>query len=324
MTRVLVTSGFSLRVSVTDRCDLRCAYCMPPEGIRRVPREEILSYEEIALFVRLLAARYPVSQVRVTGGEPLVRPQIENLVRLLAEAMVPDLALTTNGQQLRQKAAALKQAGLHRVNISLDSLRAETFHRLTRGGDLKKTLDGIHAALEAGLHPVKLNMVVLRGVNDDETAGLVRFALENGCQIRFLELMPIGESAADFAQLFVPSAETKRRIEEKFALEALPFEEESTSRNYVVKDSGGNTAIVGFISPYSEPFCIGCRRLRLTATGMLIGCLARPQGIPLAALLRNGLAGNLEELDLAIRSAMELKRRDHKFEQARQMVQIGG
>lgn len=317
-------NGLSLRISVTDRCNLRCAYCMPQEGIRRVPREEVLSYEEIALFVRLLASRYAVSQVRITGGEPLVRPEIENLVRMLAESGISDLALTTNGQQLRQKAAVLKQAGLRRVNISLDSLRDATFRRITGGGELTRTIDGIHAALEAGLHPVKLNAVMLRGENEDEAADLVRFALDNGCQVRFLELMPIGEAATDFARLFVPSAETRSRIEKAFTLETLPFDPESTSRNYAVEGSEGKKTVVGFISPYSEPFCTGCRRLRLTATGMLIGCLARPQGIPLAALLRSSCDGVLNELELAVQSAMEWKRRDRSFEQERHMVQIGG
>jgi cyclic pyranopterin phosphate synthase len=194
--------------------------------------------------------------------------------------------LTTCGQQLAEKASGLKQAGLDRINVSLDSLNPATYAEISRGGVLEKTLTGIVAARQAGLHPVKLNMVVLRGKNDGEVSDLVRFAMKHDCQVRFLELMPIGEAAADFGASFVPSAEVRERLAGTFSLTALPVDPASTSRDFLALDGHGRSTVVGFISPYSEPFCGGCWRLRLTATGFLIGCLARPVGIQLAPLLR--------------------------------------
>jgi len=185
MTAAQDPPALSLRISVTDRCDLRCAYCMPAQGIRLVDRSEILSYEEIMRFVQLVGRRYPVSQVRITGGEPLVRPGLEALIAMLRQAGVPEIALTTNAQQLAARAIALKEAGLDRVNISLDSLKPDVFARITRGGILEKTLDGIQAARRAGLQPVKLNTVVLRGLNDQEAPDLARFALRKGASCGF-------------------------------------------------------------------------------------------------------------------------------------------
>lgn len=314
----------SLRVSVTDRCDLRCAYCMPEEGRPLSPRSEILSYEDIAQFVRAVRAAYGVFHVRITGGEPLVRPQLENLIGMLAAEGIRDVALTTNGQLLAQKADALKRAGLGRVNISLDSLRPDVFARITRGGVLQRTLDGIEAALAAGLRPVKLNTVVLRGINDQEAPDLVRFAIGHGCQIRFLELMPIGEAAASFDRLFVSSADTRASLRGRFQLEPLPIDSSSTSRDYRIQDLAGRMTIAGFISPTTEPFCAGCRRLRLTAKGSLIGCLARPQAIPVADLLRNGATRDPGLILAAVEAALGLKRRNSEFAQPLEMVQIGG
>lgn len=314
----------SLRISVTDCCDLRCSYCMPAQGVRLAERSGILSYEEIVRFVQLVLTRYPISQVRITGGEPLVRPGLEALVAMLREARVPEIALTTNGQQLARHARTLREAGLDRVNISLDSLKPDVFSRITRGGSLDKTLDGIQAARRAGLRPIKLNTVVLRGLNDQEAPELVRFALEQECELRFLELMPIGEAAADFERRFVPSEETRARLREQFTLTALPFDRGGTSRNWLIRDRCGRNAVVGFISPYSEPFCSGCRRLRLTATGRLIGCLARPEGVPIAGLLRSGAPGARSELYELLRAALNAKRRDGEFIQYHRMVEIGG
>jgi len=324
MTAAQDPPALSLRISVTDRCDLRCAYCMPGQGIRLVDRSEILSYEEIMRFVQLVGRRYPVSQVRITGGEPLVRPGLEALIAMLRQAGVPEIALTTNAQQLAARAIALKEAGLDRVNISLDSLKPDVFARITRGGILEKTLDGIQAARRAGLQPVKLNTVVLRGLNDQEAPDLARFALEEGCELRFLELMPIGEAAADFKRRFVPSEETRTRLRQEFTLTPLPYDGAGTSRNWRIWDESGRSAVVGFISPYSEPFCSGCLRLRLTATGRLIGCLARPGGIPITGLLR-GRAGEAHaELYEVLQAALDSKRRNGEFVQPRRMVEIGG
>lgn len=313
----------SLRLSVTDRCSLRCAYCMPATGAPKVAGAEMLSYEDIVRFVSVLKGRYEVAQVRLTGGEPLLRPEIQKLVSMLGALGGSDLALTTNGQQLEELAGPLKQAGLHRINISLDTLNPEKFAAITRGGILAKTLAGIAAARRAGLHPIKLNTVVMRGRNDQEVADLVRFALDHGCQVRFLELMPIGVAADGFDDCFVSSAEVRERLGREFTLTALPVDPQDTSRDSVAEDNRGRTAIVGFISPYSEPFCAGCWRLRLTATGVLIGCLARSGGIPLASLLRSSKP-NVDALDAAVEEALRMKRRNGEFIQPRAMVGIGG
>ena len=262
--------------------------------------------------------------MRLTGGEPLLRPEIDRFVAMLSAEGVTDLALTTNGQQLAGLAERLKSAGLRRINISLDSLDPEMFEAITRGGSLDRALAGIEAAHQAGLLPVKLNVVVMRGRNDLEVAGLVRFAMEHDCQIRFLELMPIGVAAEGFEDRFVSTAEVRERLLKEFTLSALQVDPHDTSRNFVAAGGDGRSAIVGFISPYSDPFCGGCWRLRLTATGVLIGCLARPQGIPLAPLLRGRRDSSGEALAAAVEQALGMKRRNGEFVQPRAMVGIGG
>jgi len=314
----------SLRISVTDRCSLRCTYCTPPGGVPKTAGERVLTYPEILVIVRELAARFGLAQVRLTGGEPLLRPDIDKLIAMLAAEGLPDLALTTNGQQLAGVAARLKQAGLTRVNISLDALDPGNFAAITRGGILNKTVAGIAAAHQAGLRPVKLNVVVMRGRNDGELAGLVRFAIQHDCQVRFLELMPIGVAAAWFDDRFVSSSEVRDRLSAEFTLTALPVDPHSTSRSYMARDRHGRSAIVGFVSPYSEPFCVGCWRLRLTAAGVLIGCLARSGRIPLAPLLRGGRSLDSEALAAAVEKALNMKRRNGEFVQPQAMVGIGG
>jgi cyclic pyranopterin phosphate synthase len=314
----------SLRISVTDRCSLRCLYCAPSGRAAKYRGEKMLTFEEIAEFARLVAARYGLTKIRITGGEPLIRPGIEDLVRMLANAGAPVLALTTDGQRLAAMAELLKQAGLHRVNISLDSLQPAAYAAITGGGVLAKTLEGIEEARRAGLDPIKLNMVVLRGMNQQEPPGLVRFAMEHGCQARFLELMPIGEAASRFDSLFVPSSEVRAKLESEFRLTAREMAFQNTSRDFVAEDRDGRKAVVGFISPSSEPFCGGCRRLRLTSTGTLIGCLARDEAIPLAPLLRQAGGQDTEGLVAALERALATKRQDGRFEQPRRMVGIGG
>jgi cyclic pyranopterin phosphate synthase len=314
----------SLRVSVTDRCSLRCTYCMPKRRVPLAPRADLLSDEEILHVVLALDACFGLEHVRITGGEPLLRPDLDRLVAMLAEAGVPDLALTTNGQQLSGLAERLRRAGLKRVNVSLDSLEPRTFASITRGGFLDRTLAGIAAAQAAGLKPLKLNMVVMRGRNDDEVGELMKFAIEHDCQMRFLELMPIGEAAARFEDVFVPTSEVQERLRQEFTLEALPVDEADTSRNFIARHHSGRSAIAGFISPYSEPFCQGCRRLRLTSTGVLIGCLARAEGIPLMPLLRGDREIDGTALIAAAKGALDMKRRSGAFMQPRAMVRIGG
>ena len=316
--------ALSLRISVTDQCNLRCTYCLPARGGPGAGPDPFLSFEEICRFVELLARQYPISQVRLTGGEPLVRPDLEVLIGLLRRVHSGEIALTTNGQGLSRKAHALKQAGLDRVNVSLDSLRPAVFAEITRGGILQKTLDGIRVARDVGLSPVKLNAVMLRGLNDREAPDLVRFAMAEGVQLRFLELMPVGEAARDFDRMFVSSEETRARLRECFRLEALTSDPFSTSRNWLVRDARGRETVVGFVSPYSEPFCSGCFRLRLTARGTLIGCVARPHGISVAQLLRREDRDSEEALLQAVQSALGTKRRDSYFVQPTRMVVLGG
>jgi cyclic pyranopterin phosphate synthase len=289
--------------------------------VTKAAEEEGLSFDAITSFVRLLKARFGLAEVRLTGGEPLLRPRIERLVAMLKEEGIAGLALTTSGQQLAARAGALKRAGLARVNISLDSLDPNVFAELSGGGVLDRTLAGIEAALGAGLHPVKLNVVALRGRNDNEASDLVRFGAARGCQVRFLELMPIGAAEAAFENRFMSSAELLDRLRRDFVLTPLPVDPRSTSRNYSARDSSGRVATVGFISPVSEPFCFGCPRLRLTASGMLLGCLARPDGISLAPLLREW---DVNAITAAVDRMLAMKRRDGAFLQPRAMMGIGG
>jgi cyclic pyranopterin phosphate synthase len=316
--------GLSLRVSVTDRCQLRCSYCMPPAGIPACRHEDILSYEEITRFAQYLQAEFGLGKVRITGGDPLVRKEVSRLVRMLSGLRIPDLAMTTNGQLLEEHAQALKEAGLKRVNVSLDSLVPETFRRLSGGGSLDKSLRGIEAARRAGLCPVKLNMVVLRGVNDGEVRDLAAFALEHDCDVRFLELMPLGVAAENHAGQFVSSEETAARLATRFSLKPLAAGPGGTARNVRLRDPSGREGRAGFISPCSEPFCGGCRRLRLTAGGHLIGCLGRDSRISIKPFLRSGKAEPLEGLRPLVEQALAEKNLEHRFKPARMLGAVGG
>jgi cyclic pyranopterin phosphate synthase len=309
-----------LRVSVTDRCQLRCRYCMPPEGVPLRRHQDILRYEEIVEFVGQLQRFYDVRKVRLTGGDPLARRGIAGLVASLSGLGIADLAMTTNAQGLAGMAAELRSAGLHRINISLDSLRPDTFRRITRGGDLRKTLAGIDAALAAELRPVKLNMVVLGGVNDTEVEEMLSFAIARACEMRFLEVMPVGNGHVCFDAAFVPADSVKKRLAGRFSMSPLPFEPGSSARRYTARRADGVEGVVGFIAPCSDPFCAGCARLRLTAGGRLIGCLAREEGRDVRPLLRQGG----EALAEAVQEVLQGKRDDGRFEQPVPMAAIGG
>ncbi len=314
----------SLRLSVTDRCCLRCRYCKPAEGVPLAPRRQVLRFEEMARTARALDRHLGLTGVRLTGGDPLARTDVLELVRLLAAMAAPDLALTTNGQRLAPMADALKAAGLRRVNVSLDTLRPDTFRWLTRGGSLQATLDGIDAARRAGLAPVKLNVTVLRGVNDREVADLARYGLERGCQVRFLELMPIGVAADRHRTWFVPAGEVRAGLRTAFHLAPLPHRAGATSRNLAARDADGREGLLGLIAPCTEPFCDGCRRLRLTATGRLLGCLARPDGPDLRPLLRGPAPAGDAPLAAAARRALAVKHTGRRFTEQTAMVGIGG
>jgi len=321
-------SPVSLRVSVTDRCPYRCLYCMPAGGLPLFTHADILRYEEIIRVVRALKDLVGLTKVHVTGGEPLARRNVVDLVAMLATEGVEDLAMTTNGALLAEMAAGLKAAGLHRINVSLDSLDAETFRRITRGGELARTLAGIEAAAACGLAPVKLNATLLRGINDAEVVALTKFAIAHGMTMRFIELMPIGEAAGRFDEWFVPSQETLDRLGEEFTLAPLPRRPGSSSRDCRLAPATGETGVVGLISPTSQPFCSDCRRLRLTATGELIGCLARDGTESIVPILRSDPPLDdrrfAQEVLDKVRAAMRHKRRAADFSSVRNMGKVGG
>ncbi|HOW84628.1 MAG TPA: GTP 3',8-cyclase MoaA [Candidatus Aminicenantes bacterium] len=297
-----------LRISVTDRCDLRCVYCMPESGVTLVPMDDMLTYEEIALVARGAMAA-GVRRFRLTGGEPLARRGVAELVRLLAGLGPDDLALTTNGLHLAEHAAGLRAAGLRRVTVSLDTLRPERFAAITRRAGLDRILAGIEAARAAGLAPVKVNTVVIRGVNDDEIPDFVRFAARQGLELRFIELMPTSGLTAECKELgawrpdlFVKGEEVRARIEAAFGpLERLPGEAGVAAMARL-----GDGTRLGFITPVSEPFCRGCERLRLGPDGRLRICLFDRGGLDLRQALRRDKAGQAE-IAAAFRAAFGAK-----------------
>jgi len=314
----------SLRLSVTDRCPLRCLYCMPAEGVPLRSHDEVLRLEQMVHFVRVLKSCRPLAKVHITGGEPLTRRGILSLVEMLAGQEIRDLAMTTNALGLAEQAAGLKQAGLARVNVSLDSLDPGTFATLTRGGELSPVLEGIDAAVEAGLTPVKLNTVVMNGYNDGEATHLARWALDHGCAIRFLELMPIGCAAPMFRSCFVPASEIRSRLAGSFSLAPLPYACGASSRDFRATDADGRSGIIGFIAPETQPFCDGCSRLRLTSTGELISCLARGRGPNVRHLLSDESPGNRRALQKIIVEALGAKRLRVAFSTKRAMSTVGG
>ena len=269
-----------LRISVTDRCNLRCIYCMPPEGVSLIPRSELLSYEEISAIAQT-AVELSINKIRLTGGEPLVRLELPKLIGMLSQIEgIDEISLTTNGTLLKRYAVELKRAGLSRVNVSLDTFKADRFRYITRCGELKDVLEGIEAARDAGLQPIKINTVVMRGVNDDEVLDFANITYEEGWHVRFIELMP-------FARVtdFIPSSEIRQRVMSLGSLEpCLPIIGNGPARYYRLPEARGT---IGFISPISEPFCSYCNRLRLTSDGQLCPCLLSDDGIDLKGPLRS-------------------------------------
>jgi len=313
-----------LRISVTDRCNLRCVYCLPAAGVQLFRREDILRFEEIAQVVGFLRNHYGLRAVRLTGGDPLVRPDIVELAGMLSRLGLDDLAVTTNGQRLAVLARELCEAGVSRVNVSLDSLDRARFSRLTRGGQLDLTLEGIEAAQAAGFRSVKINTVVLRGENDVEVCELVRFAIAHGLEIRFLELMAIGVSAARHSSWFVSSEEVRERLRRTFWLVADGSSPDNRIQVHIARDSVGRTTRVGFISPQTRPFCAGCRRLRLTADGKLLACLMHSSGRDLRPLLRCSNGPDFSGLSEAVRQTLAAKPVQRRLASDRLMAGIGG
>jgi cyclic pyranopterin phosphate synthase len=294
-----------LRISVTDRCNLRCTYCMPYDEYVWIDRSEILTYEEVARLARIFV-ELGVEKVRLTGGEPLARKDLEILVSELSRLPgLSDLCLTTNGSFLAEKAAGLKAAGLGRINVSIDTLDPEKFKRITRRGDLARVLEGLFAARSCGFSPIKINAVIERGVNDDEILGLVEFSRNNGFAIRFIEYMDVGNANNWGSGRVVSKEEILRTIRTRFPLQEVGREDGSApSVDYRFLDGIGD---IGVIASVTEPFCSSCTRARLTADGKLVTCLFSDVGYDLKALIRNNASD--QEVSEAIR-AVWTKRTD--------------
>jgi len=311
-----------LRISVTDRCNLRCIYCMPPEGVPQISHSEILSYEEIRTVVQA-AAELGIKKIRLTGGEPLVRADLPKLVHMLSQIKgIEELSLTTNGTFLKKYALELKQSGLSRVNVSLDTLKPDKFRYITRLGELKTALEGIEAAKEAGFEPVKINTVIMRGINDDEVLDFARMTYEDGWHVRFIELMPFKGVAE-----FVPSIELRQHISLLGKLE--PCASITGNGPAMYYRLAGARGTIGFINPLTDPsFCSRCNRMRLTPDGKLRPCLLGEDEIDLKMPLRND--ASMEELKSLILKAVASKPEHHHLEEGnvrlvnRKMSQIGG
>ncbi|MFW1678805.1 GTP 3',8-cyclase MoaA [Pontibacter sp. JAM-7] len=297
-----------VRLSVTDRCDFRCVYCMS-ENMQFLPRAQVLTLEELYQIAAAFTA-LGVKRIRLTGGEPLVRKNVLSLVRMLGELDI-ELSLTTNGSQLPVMANDLKAAGVSRLNISLDSLDAERFHDLTRTGKLVQVLHGIEAAKQAGFERIKLNAVILKNRNDDEILSLVDFAREQGLDISFIEEMPLGViSEHSRAEAYCSSDEVKAAIEQQYTLQSTVERTGGPSKYYRMPDSNSR---IGFISPHSHNFCGDCNRVRVTVEGRLLLCLGNEHSVDLRDLLRQH-PGDQAILQQAIIDAMDLKPERHHFE----------
>lgn len=315
-----------LRVSVTDRCNMRCLYCMPEEGVEWTPRDEILTFDEITRVVRVVA-ELGVRKIRVTGGEPLLRKGVEELVQTLSEIPgIQAISMTTNGYFLREKAKPLAEARLSGINISLDSLDAEKFKKMTRRSYFDRVMEGMLAAESANLYPIKVNVVVMRGYNDDEIEDLARLSRRKPYKIRFIEFMPLdGKGNAWKKNLVVSKTEILERVKRVAEIVEIRSDKAETSRTYKFKDGGGE---IGVIASVSEPFCANCNRIRLTADGKLMTCLFALDEHDIKKLLRG--RGSDEEIKDFLTRAVSTKWAGHNINQPnfikpkRSMSSIGG
>ena len=313
-----------LRISVTDRCNLRCTYCMPEEGMTWLPRADLLSFEEIERVARVCVEQFGFHSLRLTGGEPTVRAGLPVLVAQLA-ALGVDLAMTTNGVSLGLVAGDLRRAGLGRLNVSLDTLRPERFTELTRRHDLDRVIDGIDAAVAAGFSPVKVNCVVMRGINDDELVDLARFGRDRGVVMRFIEFMPLDADRAWTAAAVVGLDEIVATIGAAHPLEPVIDRGSAPARRFRYLDGAGE---IGVVASVTESFCSSCDRVRLTADGQFRACLFAVREADLRAVLRSG--GTDDDLAAAIEAEVGTKWAGHAIGEirftrpARSMSQIGG
>ncbi len=309
-----------LRISVTDRCNFRCVYCMPFDEYDWIEKKEILTYEEIARLAAIFVD-LGVEQIRLTGGEPLVRRDVDRLVAKLSRLEgLKDLCLTTNGSLLAEKAAALQAAGLGRVNVSLDTLDPEKFRRIVQRGDLEKVLEGLFAAKSCGLHPIKINAVIERGVNDDEILPLVEFSRRHGFAIRFIEYMDVGNANHWQSEKVVTKKEILEIVRTRYPLrEAGRRDGSAPSVDYQFVDGQGD---LGVIASVTEPFCSSCTRVRLTADGKMVTCLFSQAGHDLKALLRN--AASDTEIGEAIRAVWRKRNDRYSDERLEAMHSVQG
>ncbi|ALS26871.1 GTP 3',8-cyclase MoaA [Paenibacillus cisolokensis] len=319
-----------LRISVTDRCNLRCMYCMPEEGMAFADSAELLTYDEIAEVVSV-AAELGIRKLRITGGEPLVRPGLDGLIRRLASIPgIRDIALTTNGLLLGRAAASLKAAGLNRVNISLDTLDPARFRLIARNGELKRVLESIEAAADAGLTPIKLNCVLLRGINEDEIPAFLRLAYERPLHIRFIEYMPIGHDDENWKNHYLPLGRVLE-VAEAEGYRLFPIRERTASGPSEDYGLEGGAGSLGLIHPVSDQFCRRCNRLRLTADGHLKPCLYWVDELNVRPAI-----GDREALKAVFGRAVDIKPENHEMAAKlfggaqshkpteRRMSQIGG
>jgi GTP 3',8-cyclase len=326
-----------LRISITDRCNFRCTYCMPEEGMKWLPRDEVMSFEEIQRLARIFVERYDVDGIRLTGGEPTVRAHLPVLVSKLAELRVPagstsphagkapNLAMTTNGATFRLVAHELRQVGLNRVNISLDTLKQDKFLQMTRRDEMHRVLDGIAAAKEAGFAPVKINAVIERGINDDEILDLARYGRVNEVEVRFIEFMPLDASGHWLNDKVVTQDEIVAIINQVYPLELVPARGAAPADRFRYTDGGG---MIGVIPTVSKPFCGDCDRVRLTADGQFRTCLFETREFDLRKLMRAGATD--DDVAAEIERAVGTKWAGHQINQVnfirpkRSMSQIGG
>jgi len=311
------------RISVTDRCNFRCQYCMPEEGLDWLNREELLTFEEIVRVAKILVEKYGIDSVRLTGGEPTLRANLPDLISMLSELPI-EIALTTNGITLEKNAHILRSAGLNRINISMDSLRAERFEEITLRDDMRKVISGIEASLEAGLSPVKINVVVMRGINDDEIVDFAKFGRDLGVIVRFIEFMPLDADENWSTSSVVTLKEIFSTINSVYPLEEIERSNAPAS-GFRYLDNKGE---IGIVASVSQKFCATCDRIRITADGQFRNCLFSNEEFNLKEALRSGNTDGeiCELLELAVLA----KREGHGIgnvdfiRPARSMSQIGG
>ena len=307
-----------LRISVTDRCNFRCSYCMPFDEYKWMARSEVLSFEEIERLARIFVG-LGVEKIRLTGGEPLVRRNLHRLIERLAPLKGLDLSLTTNGALLAEQAQDLHSAGLRRINVSIDTLRANRFTELTKRGDLAKVLEGLFAAKNVGMAPIKINAVIIRGLNDDEILDLVSLARDNGFEMRFIEYMDVGNANAWSLEKTLTKKEILETVHARFPVREIGRAKGSAPAvDYEFIDGAGQIGIIGSVT---EPFCSSCTRVRLTADGKLVTCLFAESGFDLKAMLRSGASDD----EIAERIRTIWSGRTDRYSDIRwQQVQSGG